>query len=73
LEFNAYDSGGVLLATITGTDSTPILQGTGQRGINSYRIYGVDSFVLYSSESETIPSPLLTGFILTADKENVKV
>jgi hypothetical protein len=71
LEFNVYNSGNNLLATATGTDSTPVLQGTGQRGVNSYGTNSYDSFTLYSSGSSSYP--LITGFILTADKENIKV
>jgi hypothetical protein len=51
LEFNVYDGSGVLVATATGTDTTPVLQGTGQRGINSYGTNSYNSFALYSSES----------------------
>jgi hypothetical protein len=72
LEFNVYDSGNNLLATATGIDSTPVLQGTGQRGINSYQINGYDNFTLYSDDTTTPPT-IITGFTFTANKTNIKV
>lgn len=74
LEFNVYNNSGVRIATATGTDTTAILQGTGQRGITSYGTNSYSSFVLYNEGSWSIVQPpIVTGFTFMADKETVKV
>ncbi|GHV25332.1 hypothetical protein FACS1894176_03550 [Bacteroidia bacterium] len=74
LEFNVYNLSGDKLLTLTGTDSTPILQTSGQWGINSYDVSMFDDFSLYSGTEDTLVMPsLATDFTFTGNKESMKI
>ncbi|MDR0608219.1 MAG: hypothetical protein LBG52_07995 [Candidatus Peribacteria bacterium] len=74
LEFNVYDMTGNTLATITGTDSTPVLQTSGNWGISAYDRSSFDDFSLYSGNEDTlVVPPLAADFVFSGHKKTIKI